>query len=139
MKELLTSAKTAILLNGTPGNWINVKRGLRQGDPLSPLQFIVVVDVLQQAIKHIAGDGLLRHPVLEDMPCPVLQYADDTLIAIQGDVQQAKVLTEILNDFESTTRLKINFAKSTFVPINLTLQEGEEIAAALNCEVASFP
>jgi hypothetical protein len=80
IEELLTSAKTAILLNGIPGKWINIKRGLRQGDPLSPLLFIVVVDVLQQAIKQSALNGLLRHPILEDQPCPVLQYADDTLI-----------------------------------------------------------
>jgi hypothetical protein len=31
IEELLTSAKTAILLNGIPGKWINIKRGLRQG------------------------------------------------------------------------------------------------------------
>jgi hypothetical protein len=86
IEELLTSAKTAILLNGIPGNWINIKRGLRQGDPLSPLLFIVVVDVLQQAIKQSALNGLLRHPILEDQPYPVLQYADDTLIVLQGDV-----------------------------------------------------
>lgn len=35
MTELLTSAKTAILLNSLLGRWIEVKRGLRQGDTLS--------------------------------------------------------------------------------------------------------
>jgi hypothetical protein len=139
IEELLTSAKTAILLNGIPGKWINIKRGLRQGDPLSPLLFIVVVDILQQAIKQSALNGLLRHPILEDQPCPVLQYADDTLIVLQGDVQQARILKEILDSFAISTGLKINYNKSTFVPINLSLQEGEEIAEALNCEVASFP
>jgi hypothetical protein len=72
MKELLCTAKTAILLNGIPGKWIDIKRGLRQGDPLSPLLFIVVVDVLQKAIQQAANEGLLRHPVLQDQPCPVL-------------------------------------------------------------------
>jgi hypothetical protein len=77
--------------------------------------------------------------VLEDQPCPILQYADDTLIVIQGDVEQAKVLKLILDDFACTAGLKIDFTKSTFVPINLTLQEGDAIAPVLNCEVASFP
>jgi hypothetical protein len=54
-------------------------------------------------------------------------------------VEQAKILKQILDDFASTTGLKINFSKSTFVPINLTMRESEEIANALNCDVASFP
>jgi hypothetical protein len=78
--------------------------------------------------------------VLEDHPCLVLQYANDTLIvSYPRRVQQAKKLKEILDDFASTSGLKINFTKSTGVAINLTLHEGEEIDAVLNCEVASFP
>jgi hypothetical protein len=100
--------------------------------------FIVVVDVLQQAIKQSSLNGMLRHPILEDQPYPVLQYADDTLIVLQGYVQQARILKEILDNFAISTGLKINYNKSTFLPINLSLQ-GEEIAEALNCEVASFP
>jgi predicted lipid carrier protein YhbT len=49
-----------------------------------------------------------------------LQHADDTLIAIQGDVEQAKILKNILDDFATTMGLKINFTLSTFVPIDLT-------------------
>jgi hypothetical protein len=68
-----------------------------------------------------------------------LQYAADTQIVIQGDVEQAKNLKQIFDDFASTTGLKIKFSESTFVPINLTEQEGAEIASELSCEVASFP
>jgi hypothetical protein len=94
----------------------------------------LVVDVLQKAIQHAANEGFLRHPVLEEQPCPVLQYADDTLIVLQGDIEQAKCLKQILDDFACTTGLKINLSKSTFGPINLTEQDD-----VLNCKVASFP
>jgi retron-type reverse transcriptase len=72
MQMLTTTAKTAILLNGNPGPWIPIKRGLRQGDPLSPLLFIIMVDVLQQIIKKFSCEGLLKHPVVPDQPCPVI-------------------------------------------------------------------
>jgi hypothetical protein len=45
--HLLQSSRSAILVNGCPGPWISVKRGLRQGDPLSPFLFLIVADVLQ--------------------------------------------------------------------------------------------
>jgi hypothetical protein len=51
-------------------------------------------------------------------------------------VEQAKILKQILDDFASTTGLKINVTKSTFVQINLIMQEAEEIAEVLNCEAA---
>jgi hypothetical protein len=74
------TSQTAVLLNGIPGRWIQCRRGLWQGDPLSPFLFNIVADVLQQLILHASREGLLLHPLVHDIPCPILQYADDTLI-----------------------------------------------------------
>jgi hypothetical protein len=68
-----------------PGPWITCKRGLRQGDPLSPYLFLIVADVLQQLVK--CNSSLVRHPLVDDAPCPILQYADDTLIVARGERQ----------------------------------------------------
>lgn len=50
---------------------------------MSPYLFLLVADVLQTLIKQ---DGGVRHLLVSDTPCPVLQYADDTLILLRGDV-----------------------------------------------------
>jgi hypothetical protein len=112
-------AKTAILLNGIPRPWIQTRRGLRQGDPLSHLLFLIIVDILQKVIQGFSKEGRLNHPLVTNLTCLVIQYIDDTLIIFQGDPQQAHLLKEILEPFSMMMGLTINYNKSTLDPINL--------------------
>lgn len=137
--KILSTGKTSVLLNGVPGRWITCKRGLRQGDPLSPYLFIIVADVLQRLIKHAAPDGGLQHPVIANQPCPVLQYADDTLIMLRGDVPAIRSLKSVLDSFSRATGLEINFHKSTFVPMHIPASEAACMAEILGCDIGSFP
>jgi hypothetical protein len=55
-----------------------------RGPPiLSPFIFLTVAEVLQQLIK--ANSESIRHPLSPEHPCPVLRYADDTLIVFSLD------------------------------------------------------
>jgi hypothetical protein len=58
--RLLASSSTRILLNGVPGDYIAHQRGLQQGDPLSPLLFILVMDTLNLLIQRASDEGLLH-------------------------------------------------------------------------------
>lgn len=52
VEDLLNSATTLVLLNGTARKEFMCKRGVRQGDPLSPILFAIVVDLIQCVINH---------------------------------------------------------------------------------------
>jgi hypothetical protein len=134
--ELLSTSKTAILVNGRPGPWFPCRRGLRQGDPLSPYLFLLVADVLPRLIQ---ADGGVLHPLTPDAPCPVLQYADDTLIVTKADAGSIERLKRILDSFAVATGLKINFGKSSVVPLHTDPRILAHCLGILECKQEAFP
>jgi hypothetical protein len=56
MKMIMESGTSSILLNRVPGKVFHCKRGVRQGDPLSPLLFVLAADLLQS----IVNDAMLE-------------------------------------------------------------------------------
>lgn len=137
--NILTSGKTAVMLNGVPGRWINCKRDLPQGDPISPYLFIIVADVLQHLIHDPSRSHLLTHPIDQSLPAPTLQYTDDTLILVKGSVDAMVALKEVLECFSLATGLTINFHKSTFVPLHIHPDVAARMARAVGCPIAEFP
>jgi hypothetical protein len=101
--------------------------------------FILVADVLQRLIHQAWGRGSLSHPLASDIPCPILQYADDTLILCKASTSAAGCLREVLEDFAVATGLAINFHKSCFVPMNVPPPEAVAMAVVLGCPISSFP
>lgn len=126
----------AVLVNGCPGLWISCKRELRQGDPLSPYLFLIVADVLQTLIK--AEGDKIRHP-LTSQACPVLQYADDTLLVICAESSDVSHQKMCLDHFAQVTGLKINFHKSIVVPMHVHATQAQELVQIFQCQQCTFP
>jgi len=103
---------------------------------MSPYLFLLVADVLQTLIKADAG---VRHPIIEDGTCAVLQYADDTLIVCRGGVADVTRLRVLLDQFADATGLKINYSKSTAVPMHVPNTVLPQCIAALGCREEGFP
>ncbi|GJS27064.1 RNA-directed DNA polymerase, eukaryota [Tanacetum coccineum] len=60
IKACLESSRTSVLVNGSPTSEFNVRRGLRQGDPLSLFLFIIIMEGLHAAISDSMRNGLIQ-------------------------------------------------------------------------------
>ncbi|GJT04638.1 putative RNA-directed DNA polymerase, eukaryota, reverse transcriptase zinc-binding domain protein [Tanacetum coccineum] len=60
IRVCLQSSRASILINGSPTSKFSIKRGLRQGDPLSPLLFILAMEGLHGAMSNAVNSGLIR-------------------------------------------------------------------------------
>jgi hypothetical protein len=101
-------------VNDNIGRYFQTKKGLRQGDPLSPLLFNLVADMLSTLINRAKDDGQVRGlaPHLVDGGISILQYVDDTVLFMENDLEQATNMKLLLCAFEQLSGLKINFHKS---------------------------
>lgn len=83
--------------------------------------------------------GSITHPLVSNVACPVLQYADNTLILLKGDMVAVERLKEILDSFSAATGLEINYHKSTFIPMSLPQGTIAAMSRCVGCAVSSFP
>ena len=58
MRGCLSSTSLVVLVNGSAKSWVKASRGLRQGDPLTPFLFTLVVDVLSGLMFKAEEKGL---------------------------------------------------------------------------------
>lgn len=128
-------------MNGKIGRDIHCSRGLRQGDPLSPLIFTLVADGLNKMMEKATSRGLISGLGEHNKGVSVvnLQFADDTLILGKADPAQAMILKWILHSFQLWSGLKINFEKSQMATWLMEDNKAEAIRWVLGCQRCEFP
>lgn len=139
--KLVTGGHIAVSVNGSVGEYFANGRGLRQGDPISPLLFNFMVDALSRILDHAASSGHILHVVSHLIPNGLshLQYADDTIIIVENNDLCLANLKFLLLCFEALSGLKINFAKSELIATGFSQDAARRAADLMNCLLGSFP
>ncbi|WVZ93818.1 LOW QUALITY PROTEIN: hypothetical protein U9M48_039773 [Paspalum notatum var. saurae] len=131
---LLSTSSTRVLVNGEPGELVLHRRGLRQGDPLSPMLFILVMEVLNALVLKASGQNLLQ-PLVHRMSF----YADDVILFLRPNHVDLSLISWLLEVFGHASGLRTNFSKSSVFLINCTEADLDVIKQALACELNEFP
>jgi len=139
MESLLCTASSRILLNGRQGPPIKHLRGVRQGDSLSPMLFIIAMDVLHRLFIKASHDGVFRKLEPSEVRYQCSMHADDVILFIRPTVQEARAVKRILTIFGEASGLKTNLSKCSITPIYGVEDNIDSIVSILGCQVQPFP
>ncbi|WVZ76358.1 hypothetical protein U9M48_024338 [Paspalum notatum var. saurae] len=136
---LLSTSSTRVLVNGEPGDSFVHRRGLRQGDPLSPMLFILVMEVLNGLVVKASQQNLLHPLAVPQISHRISLYADDVIMFLRPIRTDLTLLSQLLDVFGTASGLRTNLAKSSVYPINCLETELQVIQETMACDINSFP
>ncbi|GJR79063.1 RNA-directed DNA polymerase, eukaryota, reverse transcriptase zinc-binding domain protein [Tanacetum coccineum] len=112
IKTCISSSIASILVNGSPTSEFFINRGLRQGDPLSPFLFILVMEGLHNAFADAV---------------------DDVIITTGWNARDLENIIRVLHVFYLASGLKINIHKSNIYGIGVREDEVHNMASNAGC------
>ncbi|GAU45776.1 hypothetical protein TSUD_24400 [Trifolium subterraneum] len=119
---ILQSAYLSVSINGKSHGYFKCSRGVRQGDPLSPLLFCLAEDVLSRSISELVSQGSLNliKGTRNFMVPSHSFYADDLLIFCKGNISGLKALKDLFDNYALESGQVISTSKSTIFSGSIT-------------------
>jgi hypothetical protein len=141
INQIITKGNVGIKVNDDIGSYFQTKKDLRQGDHLSPVLFNIVADMLAILISRAKEDGQITGlvPHLVDGGISILQYADDTILFMDHNLNHAKNMKLLLSAFEKLSGVKKNFHKSELFCYGEAREMEQEYAALFGCDIGQYP
>lgn len=117
----ISTAHFSVLRNGCSHGFFDSTRGIRQGDPISGLLFILVMEILNALLKEQVDEGKLQlHPKCKEPLITHLLFADDLVCFTKPTTQNITTLLDTFQSFKAITGLSLNSNKSEILVAGLT-------------------
>lgn len=126
--------------NGRVHSYFKGKRGLRQGDPLSPYLFVIATNMLSLLLNKAAADLKIKYyHKYRKSKLTHLCFADDLLIFTDGSLSSVQNVLQVLREFELCSGLAVSVQKFSFFASGLTQQELDEIKVSTGMPNRTLP
>ena len=109
-----------VINNGFISKGFHPQQGLSQGCGISPLFFVLAIEVLALAIRE---NPKIQGIMLDGSVKKISLLADDRLLALKWAKETLDEVISTLNSFYSISNLKVNPHKSTIIPIGKNIQK----------------
>eukprot|EP00253_Pinus_taeda_P034616 PITA_34616 len=138
---LIKSPRYSILVNGAPSAPFTPSRGIRQGDPLSPFLFVILMEGLSRIIAKKKAEGSIKglQPIRSLPATTHQQFVDDTMLHGTPTMKEAVAYRGILDLFSQASGMEINFSKSTIFFFNTHPAVQAHLSQLLGFRTSSLP
>ncbi|KAL9690981.1 hypothetical protein QQ045_011398 [Rhodiola kirilowii] len=107
------STSFSVQINGELVDYFDGNHGLRQGDPISPLLFTIVMEYLSRLLKGLNKDsGFYHHPKCHRVDLKHIIFADDLFLFSSGRCSAITTINDVLKEFLACSGLSVNVDKS---------------------------
>jgi len=128
--ECISSPSYSLIINGSLKGFFKGRKGLRQGDPISPYLFVICMEYLSRSLNSAScNEHFNYHPKCARLRISHLIFADDLILMARGDLISINILLDCLKDFGCKSGLKANVLKSNVFTAGL---QGHDLESILN-------
>ncbi|GJY35829.1 RNA-directed DNA polymerase, eukaryota, partial [Tanacetum coccineum] len=136
----LSSGKASVLVNGSPTSEFQFHCGLKQGDPLAPYLFILVMESLHLSFARTIEAGLFKGlNINNSVNVSHLFYADDAVFVGEWSDSNLSCIMNVLHCFSLTSGLKINIQKSHLLGVGVSHSIMVAASDSLGCSIMKLP
>ncbi|KAJ9536545.1 hypothetical protein OSB04_un000297 [Centaurea solstitialis] len=141
INEMLSTSSFSIAINGETHGFFKGAKGLRQGDPISPYLFTIVMEGFSMLLKKciVEASDFQYHQGCEELQITHLCFADDLFVFTRGDLASVEVLKRALDLFRSASGLEPNLSKSEVFFCNVSQGDRTAILTSIPLRTGLFP
>ncbi|GJS06333.1 RNA-directed DNA polymerase, eukaryota [Tanacetum coccineum] len=140
IRGTFSSTMASILINRSPTSEFSFFYGLKQGDPLVPYLFILIMESLHISFSRATNDGLFKGIHIDgSMPISHLFYVDDVVFIGEWSDSNMKNIVKILMCFFLALGLKINIQKRQVLGVGVPRTLVTQVASLIGCALMQKP